>query len=206
VSDVHVPELESKRGKSALKITLEVVLISVGVFLGLLGEQWRESAHQRDLAKDSLRRFRAEIVENRKAVADVIDYHVTVRKELQSALEKGPERTSRGDIHFHGIRPANFDRSAWDLAIATQSLAYIDPDLALSLANVYNVQQTLTELTHGVTQAMYVTPPITDTSSMAFFGSVLVYYSDAVIFEPRLIEMYDAILPRIDSALGEKKP
>jgi hypothetical protein len=206
VSDVHVPELESKRGKSALKITLEVVLISVGVFLGLLGEQWRESAHQRDLAKDSLRRFRAEIVENRKAVADVADYHVTVRKELQAALEKGPDRTSRADIHFHGIRPARFDRSAWDLAIATQSLAHIDPDLALSLASVYNVQQTLTELTHGVTQAMYVTPPITDTSSMAFFGSVLVYYSDAVIFEPRLIEMYDAILPRIDSALGEKKP
>lgn len=26
-----------------------------------------------------------------------------------------------------------------------------------------------------------------------------------VIYEPRLLEMYDAILPKIDAALGEKK-
>jgi hypothetical protein len=206
VADVHVPKLESHaRGKTAIKTVLEVALISVGVFLGLLGEQWRENAHQRDLAKDSLRRFQAEIRENRKAVADVAEYHATLRKQLQAALDEGAERASRDDIHFHGIRPANFDRSAWDLAIATQSLTYIDSDLALSLANIYNVQETLTALTHGVTQAMYVTPPTNESGTTAFFGSVLIYYGDAVIYEPRLLEMYDAILPRIDAALGDRK-
>ena len=36
--DVHVPKLEGHgRGKAALKLLLEVALISVGVFLGLLG-------------------------------------------------------------------------------------------------------------------------------------------------------------------------
>jgi hypothetical protein len=205
VPDIHIPKLESpSRGKTTLKLLLEVALISVGVFLGLLGEQWRENAHQRDLAKDSLRRFRAEIIENRKAVADVVDYHATVRKELEAVLQKGPERASRDDLHFHGIRPATFDRSAWELAIATQSLAYVDSDLALSLANIYNMQQTLTDLTHGVIQAMYVTPPINDGNSMTFFGSVLIYYGDTVIYEPRLLEMYDAILPKIDAALGGK--
>jgi hypothetical protein len=72
----------------ALKLLLEVALISVGVFLGLLGEQWRENAHQHDLAKDSLRRFHAEIVENRDAVAKVVDYHAIVQ-EIQAALQKG---------------------------------------------------------------------------------------------------------------------
>ena len=180
-------------------------MISVGVFLGLLGEQSRETAHQRELAKQSLQRFRAEIVENRDAVAAVAEYHATVHKELQAALEKGPERASRGDIDFHGIRPAALDRTAWDLAIATQSLTYIDPELALSLAKVYNQQETLVELTHGLTQAMYVNPAINESNSMTFFSAVLVYYGDATIYEPRRIEMYDAILPKIASALGEKR-
>src|SRR6266516_4604802 len=51
-----------------------VVLISAGVFLGLAGEQWRESARHRALAEASLRRFRSEILTNRKAVAAVKDY------------------------------------------------------------------------------------------------------------------------------------
>jgi hypothetical protein len=203
--DVHIPKLEGHgRGKATLKLVLEVALISVGVFLGLLGEQWRENAHHRDLARASLRRFRAEIVENRDAVAAVAEYHVTLRKQLQAALKNGAEQSARADIEFHGIRPPSFDRSGWDLAIATQSLAYIDSDLALSLASIYNVQETLTTLTHGVTQAMYLTPPIDDNSSRTFFGSVLIYYGDLVIYEPRLLEMYDAILPRIDSAIGDK--
>jgi hypothetical protein len=205
VPDVHVPKLEGhSRGKTAFNLVLEVVLISVGVFLGLLGEQWRENSHQRELAKESLRRFRAEIVENRSAVAGVVEYHATLKKELQAALDKGLDHPSGEGVHFQGVRPAHFDRSAWELAIATQSLAYIDPDLAFSLANVYNLQGTVDGLTRGLTQAMYASPPIDDNRSINFLGAVLVYYGDATIYEPQLIEMYDAILPRIDRVLGEK--
>ena len=82
--DVHVPKLEGHdeepagpvsapvsrshhRGKSLVTIGLEVVLISAGVFLGLMGEQWRERSEHRELAEKALRRFRTEIVANRKA-------------------------------------------------------------------------------------------------------------------------------------------
>jgi hypothetical protein len=203
MTDVHVPKLEIHgRGKTALKLLLEVVLISVGVFLGLLGEQWREHGHQRDLAKDSLRRFRSEIVENRKAVADVSEYHASIQKELAAAMEKGWSKATIDDIHLRGIRPTNFDHAAWDLAIATQSLAYIDADLALSLSSVYNVQGLMSDLSRGILQAMYVTPPTDEQGSVHFFGAVLIYYNDMTLMEPRLMEMYDGILPRIDKALG----
>jgi hypothetical protein len=197
VPDIHVPKLDGHGGgKSILKILLEVVLISAGVFLGLAGEQWRENARHRELAEQSLRRFRTEILENRKAVANVKDYHVTMMKQLEAAKVAA-------DIHFNGIRPSNFDRSAWDLAIATQSLAYIDSDLALSLSSVYNVQTTVNEMTRGVLQAMYIAPPTNVNNSKVFFGAVLVYYGDMVIYEPRLLQLYDEILPRIDKSLGE---
>ena len=94
---------------------------------------------------------------------------------------------------------------AQELAIATQSLSYIDSDLMLSLASVYNLQGTVTDLTRELAQAMYTTPPIDEKGQISFFGAVLFYYGDVTIYEPRLLEMYDAILPRIDSALGEKK-
>jgi hypothetical protein len=73
--DVHVPKLDEheeeepvppaagpvstphRRSRSFVKIGLEVVLISAGVFLGLMGEQWRERSEHRELAEESLRRF-----------------------------------------------------------------------------------------------------------------------------------------------------
>ena len=75
-----------------LKVGLEVLLISVGVFLALMGEQWRENAHTRELAEDSLRRFRAEIVANRTAVAAVKDYHDGLLKSLRVYLAADPKR------------------------------------------------------------------------------------------------------------------
>src|SRR5688572_8788030 len=70
--------------KSLLMIGLEVLLISGGVFLGLMGEQWRERTEQRDLANDSLRRFRTEIRTNRSAVAAKAGYHATLHREIQA--------------------------------------------------------------------------------------------------------------------------
>jgi hypothetical protein len=205
VPDIHVPKLgEHTSGKSVVHIALEVILISAGVFLGLMGEQWRENARHRELADEAMRRFRTEIVENRKAVAAVKDYHVTLQKQLAAELAKPAAKRSGERIEFHGIRPATFDHAAWDLALGTQSLSYIDSDLALPLSSVYNLQDRIAEMTRGVMQAMYMAPPTDDRNTMSFLSSVLVYYGDMTIFEPRLLAMYDDILPRIDRALSRK--
>ena len=203
--DVHVPKLgEHTSGKSILHIALEVILITTGVFLGLMGEQWRERSHQRELAEQALRRFRTEIVENRKAVEAVKDYHVKLQKQLQTEYEKPPAKRSGDHIEFHGIRPANFDHAAWDLALGAQSLAYIDSDLGLELSNIYNLQGRIAEMTRGVVESMYLVPPIDDRNTTTFMGAVMIYYGDMIVFEPRLLTMYDELLPKIDRALGEK--
>jgi len=202
VPDVHVPKVdEHGGGKSIFKLILEVALISVGVFLGLIGEQWRETRHQHELARQSLERFRSEIVENRKAVDDVRDYHARVLAALKRQLDLPEQKRSGAEIHFQGVRTPSFDHAAWDLAIATQSLALIDPDLALSLSNVYNVQNTVTAESQALIQSMFMTPPVEDRNTTAFMGAVLVYYGDLAIYEPRLMRMYDDVLPRIDKAL-----
>jgi hypothetical protein len=196
--DVHVPQVHER---GILKLLLEVALISVGVFLGLMGEQWRENRHHRELADDALRRFRTEIVANQKAVGSVKDYHAATLKDVQTYLRaKGDERESaRRSVHIKGVQPAFVDRTAWDLALATQSLAYIDSDLAFELSRIYYQQGVLTGLTGTYTQAMYMRPLRENLD--AFLESLEAYWIDASQIEAGLFEEYGVVLPKIDHAL-----
>src|SRR5262249_7091087 len=129
------------------------------------------------------------------------DYHVTIKKSLDIYFAADPKTRQTLDVQIKGLQPAIFEHTAWDLALATQSLAYIDPQLAFALSRIYGVQQTLAELTRGIMQAMYLRPPMENVG--AFLGTVALYYGDLVLIEPKLLEMYDELVPRIDRALGE---
>jgi hypothetical protein len=181
---------------SLLRIGLEVLLISAGVFLGLMGEQWRERAQHREVAEVSLRRFRTELATNRKAVAAVKDKHVTKLQALRAYLAADPVRRPPLD---DATDPAFIESSAWDLALATESLAHIDSDLALAISHVYAAQRQLEEASRAVTQAMYAS-----TDSAAFLSHGLAtYWSDCTLLEPRLLTIYDDVLPRLDRALAD---
>jgi hypothetical protein len=201
--DVHVPDLggHHSSGRSFLKLTLEVLLIAVGVFLGLAGEQWRESAHHRELAHESLRRFQSEITLNRKSVAAVKDYHVSTQRSLTAFFKSDVKTRKADDVEIRGLQPAFFEHTAWDLALATQSLAYIDADLAFSLSRIYSVQQEYDTLSRGILQAMYLRTPHENLE--AFLSAVNIYYGDVVEIEPKLIEIYDEITPRLTAAIGK---
>ena len=179
------------------KVGLEVVLISLGVFLALMVDQWRERAHDRELAVDALRRFRAEILTNQKSVAAVRDYHVSLYASLRANLDADPRTASRETVRVRGLQPAFFEQTAWDLALATESLSHIDSDLAFRLSRVYGLQRTYVQFTSNIMQAIYLRPMEEN------FQGLAAYYGDLVIWEPQLLQMYDDLLPRIDRALGD---
>ncbi len=190
------PNRDTHGSRWLLKIALEVVLISVGVFLALMGEQWRESSHTRELAEASLRSFRSEILANREAVAAVKDYHVTLRKSLQTYLDADAKTRTLDSVQIRGLQPVFFEHTAWDLALATQSLAHIDSQLAFGLSRTYGLQRTYAEQTGSIMQAIYLRP-LTDN-----FEGLAAYYGDIVLWEPKLLKMYDELLRQIDRALG----
>jgi hypothetical protein len=68
------------------------------------------------------------------------------------------------------------------------------------LSRIYNVQDEYAGLSRGILQAMYLRTPMENPEG--FLGAVAIYYGDIVGLEPRLLEMYDAIVPQIDRALG----
>ena len=204
--DEHKPETPSAaphhqprgRGKHALRLLLEVVLISAGVFLGLAGEQWRESRERRERAEASLRRFHTELSDNKKTVAAVRDYHVTLRTSLRQYLTATAEQRKSLSVSMQGIRPALFETTAWDLAIATQSLADLPQEVAYDISRLYRIQQEYAQLTQGMLNSMYINSPYA--SGDGFLMSVAVYMDDVVLLEPQLLKVYDEVLAKIEGA------
>jgi hypothetical protein len=192
---------ESQRGW-LWKMVLEVVLIGFAVFLGMAADQWRTNEQHHEQARASLVRFKAELEANKAAVAATRDYHERLRKELTAYLGVDPKRRSRDMLNVdRGIWSVNFEHTAWDLALATQALADIEPPLAFEIARVYAAQQLYTGLTSGLTQAMYLRPPSEDFDG--FLHSVKIWLDDIVTIDPGLLESYDRVLPLIDRALKD---
>ncbi len=157
----------------------------------------------RELAQASLRRFRTEIMANRSALSAVTDYHATTRKKLVAYFASNkPKTAATFDVPVHGLGPVFFEQTAWDLALATQSLAYIDPDLAFALSRSYTIQRG-----YAAQQAAIVQSTIYGRSwhqdFEGYWRSILAYYGDLSVFDPTLLRAYDDVLPQIDRALGE---
>ena len=189
----------SESRATATKAILEVILIGVGVFLGMAADQWRSDRQHRDQARDALQRFRVEIQTNQAAVDKVKDLHANLRTAIAGYLD--PKTRATTNLHMEGFQPVVFEHTAWDLALATQSLADIEPQLAFELARVYGLQQTYAGLTGGLTQPMYVRPPSEDL--VKFLQSVKIWLDDIIYHEPALAENYLKILPMIDRALKD---
>jgi len=184
-------------------VLLEVVLISGGVFLGIAGEQWRENSAHRELARGALDRIRSEIINNQKAVRDKRDYHVRVAAEIKNYLAaKTPAEREAAHLEIHGVQIANFDRMAWDVAIATQSLAYMDADIVFALSEVYSRQAQHAQLSGYLIQSEFEQPPSEGQSFLPFLQKVDVYFDDANFYEAQLLKLYDDVLPKINLALA----
>lgn len=194
--------------KSWLKIGMEVALIAVGVFLGMMGENFRAYMDHRDLAHKSLERFRSEFTANRAEVERVHDRHLREAKAIRAYFQAHwPE------LQAHSANPlkplptplpdtetdsAGFDYSAWDMALATQSLAYIkDADLVAKMSAAYRLQQMYEDSHRAIAETSY-----SFSNDVDWLRGVQTYFDDASHYEDLLLKRYDDILPRLDKALG----
>src|SRR6185312_8415234 len=101
---------------------------------------------------------------------------------------------------FSGTHPAFLQYAAWDVAVATQSIEYLDRDLATSIARAYAIQRQLDDATRDIRQGMYEKAGSRDVaSSRAPFA---VYFGDCTVIEPRLTRELDGVIVQIDRALG----
>ncbi len=194
---------ERRHGRSIIGLLFEVVLISVGVFLGLLANNWHESREQHAKAQEAIRNFVSETQTNLQATQSHLDYHKKLIGELDqflSSAEPATEERLGREVHFLGVRQVLFEHTAWDLALATQSLSYLPPDLALQISKVYTKQAAFQTLGNGFLSAVY-TGTMSGENVRGFVVALRLYLGDANEEEPAMISLYEKIIPQLKAAL-----
>jgi hypothetical protein len=188
--------------KSLLVLLTEVVLIGVSVFLALLANQWSDARQHRERAQASLRYFREEIVTNQQAIETRQPYHQALRREIESFLQSDAPKTLESfytTSHYHGLEPITFERTAWDLALANQSLSYLPPKLAYAISRVYTRQQAFQTLENSILQSFVAPSTFANQDVTGLASSMKFYLIDVNIQEPELLKLYAELLPQIDA-------
>jgi hypothetical protein len=178
------------------------LLVALGVVLGLLGEGWRQTREHQQLATETLQRVRAELVSNRAGVVAVQDRHTQDLRAIQLYLKTDAAGRKELTFPFTGTHPAFLQYAAWDVAVATQSIEYLDRDLATSIARVYAIQRQLDDATRDITQVMYAKAG--DRDAETALAPFAVYFGDCTLIEPRLRRELDAVITQIDRDLAPK--
>jgi hypothetical protein len=186
--------------RSLLNLLFEVVLIAVGVFLALWANNWREDREHRAQARAALRNFASEMEANRQAIQNNRAYHETFARELREFLaskEPASEDRLNKSVHFEGMRPVIFEHTAWDLALATQALSYLDPDLAFDISKVYTRQNAFQKLEDSFLAAAFTPASLSSDNVKGMATAMELYLIDVNQQEPTILQLYDKVIPEI---------
>jgi hypothetical protein len=180
--------------------------IAAGVYLGMRADDWKEERTRLDAERASLENFRSEMLANRAAVATHLKYNESMRDSMALSQKRGdpPPRSVNDVLHrigFHGLSSVSYAHVAWDMALATQSLAYLPPKLAFSVGKVYAFQSRMEELQSVALSQLFAPAALEDARWQQFARSLAGHLEDMHYSEPALIKAYDTLVPRIDSTL-----
>ena len=188
-----------------LNLIVEVALITIGVFLALWANNWHEDREHRAQARAALRNFAGEIELNLQAMQRNRQYHETLARELQEFLaSKEPASDVRfaQSVHFEGLRPVIFEHTAWDLALATQALSWLEPDLAFDISKVYTQQNAFQRLEDSFLSAAFTPSGLSNDNPKGLATAMEFDLVDVNQQEPALVSRYEKIIPEIKRALS----
>jgi hypothetical protein len=127
-----------------LRVSIESVLIVISILLALAVDQWRDTRNNRLLAQQSLEIFEREIRRNLAALDEMIPYHNGVR-EVATKMVEQPERVVEVRSLMEGLRPVVLHSTAWEAALATGALRYMDFETVYALSVTYSSQDRFRE-------------------------------------------------------------
>jgi hypothetical protein len=191
--------------RSFFNLIIEVALITVGVFLALWANNWHENREHRAQAQAALRNFAGEMELNRDATQRNRQYHETLARELHEFLgsnEPPSDDRFNKSVHFQGLRPVIFEHTAWDLALATQALSYLKPDLAFDISKVYTRQNAFQKLEDSFLASAFTPVTLSSGSFKGLAPAMEIYLIEVNLQEPEMVSSYEKIIPEVKRALS----
>jgi hypothetical protein len=194
-----------EHGRTFVNLLLDVVPVTVGVFLALWANNWHEDRDHRAKARAALRNFVGEMEANLQATQRYRPYHETLARELiQFLRSKDPPSDDRfgREVHFEGVRPVIYEHTAWDLALATQALSYLEPDLAFDISKVYTDQNAFQTLENSFLASAFTPASMASDNVKGLTSAMVFYLADVNQLEPAIISRYEKVIPEIKRALS----
>ena len=111
----------------------------------------------------------------------------------------------RKSVHFEGVRPVIFEHTAWDLALATQALSYLKPELAFDISKVYTEQSAFQTLENSFLASVYSPATFSSDNVKGLANAMETYLGDVNIQEPKILRRYDGAIPEVDRALPKSE-
>jgi hypothetical protein len=188
-------------------LVAQLFFIAAGVYLGNRADDWKQNHEHRQAARQTLVNFRAELASNRASLVRVAPYHAELARGF-AALTGGPGGPPTSipamfkRVGWRGAGEVAFRRTAWDLALANQSLGYLDQDLAFAVADVYLHQQRYEAYQETMQRAVYTPASLRPEAVGGVTFILMMYFSDVSrSSDPNLAKAYDRVLSRVDSAI-----
>jgi hypothetical protein len=188
-------------------LLVEVVLIAIGVFLALWASNWHEEREHQAQARAALRNFLGEMEANQQATQRNRAYHETLARELDQFLaskEAPSEERINREVHLTGVHPVIFEHTAWDLALATQALSYLKPELAFDISKVYTQQSAFQTLENNFLASAFTPANFANDNPKGMATAIRTYLADVNHLEPLMINLYAKTIPEIKRALSDK--
>jgi hypothetical protein len=193
------------RERSFFNLLFEVALIAIGVFIALWTNNWHQDREHRAQAQAALRNFAEEMEANRQVTQGNRLYHETLARELHEFLaSQEPASSDRFDktVHFKGMRPVIFERTAWDLALATQALSWLKPELAFDISKVYTRQNAFQRFEESFLASAFTPATLSSDDKKGMATAMEFYLNDINQQEPEMVSRYEQIIPEVKRALS----
>jgi hypothetical protein len=186
------------------RVLVESVLVVGSILLALALDEWNQDRDYQDLATLSLANFEREIQQNRLRLEDVTLFHAGLRDVLANMDASGdaiPATTVRNMME--GFQPAILVSTAWETAVATGALGYMDYDVVSGLSLTYNMQERLVTLNRsGLNDILMGGFRSGETELLVYTANR--YMRELTEAEQELQGVYDLVLRLIAETIGER--
>lgn len=132
--------MEPTRRHRLAKAMLEAVLIVFAVLVALAVDEYWEQREERQLAETAVERITSELLENRAELLAGRGSNGGLESDLATAVAEA----SSGEpltISSVNYEVALVGSSAWETAMATRAIHFMDFDLAAGISRAYRVQE-----------------------------------------------------------------
>jgi hypothetical protein len=100
------------------------------------------------------------------------------------------------------VRPVIFEHTAWDLALATQALSYLKPELAFDISKVYTQQNAFQTLENSFLASAFTPASLSSDNPKGMATAMVFYLIDVNQQEPAILRLYEKVIPEVNSALS----